>query len=90
MYNPGGDDNNFEYIEIYSDEFESITNFTVSDLYSKDTLIQIKSSNNNYHLIVEEVFNHSNINASIYSVGATIGNQLNNDEDIIVIENNES
>ena len=39
-------------------------------------------------MIVEEEFNYTGINASIYSVGLTIGNQLNNDEDIIIIKDN--
>jgi len=82
-YNPEGSDNNKEYIEIYTDL--NIENFTIKDLYSQDTLTIIKQINSNYSLIVEENFNHTNINATIYSVGATIGNNLNNDEDLISI-----
>ncbi|MBT6995517.1 lamin tail domain-containing protein [Candidatus Woesearchaeota archaeon] len=83
MYNPEGSDNNKEYLEIYTDL--NLENYTIKDLYSQDTLTLIKQTNSSYSLIVEENFNHTNINATIYSVGATIGNNLNNDGDLISI-----
>ncbi len=86
MYNPGGNDNNREYIEIKTNL--TLTGFTIQDLSSEDNLELIKYFPSNYSLIIEEGFNHSNINATIYSVGATIGNNLNNIEDIIIIKNN--
>src|SRR3989344_625697 len=51
-YNPEGEDNNFEYIEVD--------------------------------------FNYSGINASIYSAGKTIGNNLNNDFDVVFLKKNGS
>ena len=88
MYNPSGSDNNKEYIEIYSDEFQIITNLSIRDTTSEAALELLKEGNNNYHLIVEEGFNYSNINSAVYSVGATIGNQLGNTGDLIIILNN--
>ena len=85
MYNPEGQDNNREYIEIYTDMV--LTDFIVQDSSSEDQLVLISLHASDYSLIVEEGFNHSGINASIYSVGATIGNGLNNEGDIIVLKN---
>ncbi|MFH1592517.1 MAG: lamin tail domain-containing protein [Candidatus Woesearchaeota archaeon] len=84
MYNPLGADNNKEYIEIYTDL--DLSEFTVQDSKSSDILELIKSSSTSYSLIVEEEFNSSDINANIYNVGKTIGNNLNNDGDIIIIK----
>ena len=87
MYDPTGNDNNLEYIELYSNESFSLENFTIEDLSSSDNLKLVHSSNSSYSIIVEEGFNYSNIDASIYSAGATIGNNLNNDRDIVIIKN---
>jgi len=87
MYNPEGDDNNNEYIEIYTNE--SLENFTIEDLASSDILKLVKSSNSNFALIVEEDFNFSDIDANIYSAGKAIGNNLNNDRDVIVLKDKE-
>ena len=81
-YNPDGEDNNFEYIEI---ALNNLSNYSISDLESSDNLTLINYFDGNYSLIVEEDFNYSGINASIYSAGATIGNNLNNDLDIIFL-----
>jgi hypothetical protein len=85
MYNPEGNDNNKEFIEIYSDQNISLENNTFSDSESNDTLQLIKEFNSSYYLIVEEGFNCSGINASVYSAGTTIGNNLNNDGDYIFL-----
>ena len=45
--------------------------------------------NATYSLIVEKDFDYSGINASIYSAGATIGDNLNNDEDVIILRQKE-
>jgi len=86
MYNPEGSDNNLEYVEIYTEEYSNIENFTITDFHSTDNLIQVKITDNNYHLIVEDEFNYSNINASVYTIGAAIGNGLTNEEDIVIIK----
>ena len=88
MYNPEGQDNNQEYIELHTDI--DLTGFTVQDSSSEDQLELIRFYSSDYSLIIEEGFNHSGINASIYSAGATIGNSLNNEGDIIVIKNQSS
>ncbi|MEK6934690.1 MAG: lamin tail domain-containing protein [Nanoarchaeota archaeon] len=85
-YNPEGEDNNFEYIELYSDEI--LSNLTLRDLKSSDELELVKEVNSNYYLIVEEEFNYSDLNCNIFFAGKTIGNNLNNDRDSIVIEFN--
>ena len=87
MYNPDGDDNNKEYVEIYSDK--ELDNYSIEDLSSLDYLEKINNFTSNFSLIVEEGFNFSGVNAKIYSVGATIGNNLNNDVDSIVLRDTE-
>ena len=85
-YNPQGDDNNKEYIEIYSQEAINLSNYTIEDLSSLDVLTLVKSSNSSYYLVVEENFDHTQIDATIYTVGPTIGNNLNNDNDQITLK----
>jgi hypothetical protein len=89
MYNPIGSDNNLEFIEIYMKDPINLENYIIADSSNNDTLTILKQTNSNYALIVEEGFDHNNINASIYNVGATIGNNLNNDGDSISLYNQE-
>jgi len=90
MYNPSGSDNNKEYIEIYSEEFINLSGWIVGDSESEDVLDALCYKNNSYSLVVEEGFDYEGINASIYSVGKTIGNNLNNDWDLILLKDNYS
>ena len=83
MYDAPGSDNNKEYIEIFSEDFVNLTDWIVSDNSSNDTLELLQFFNSSFALITEEGFNYSGINASIYSAGATIGNNLGNTEDEI-------
>lgn len=86
MYNPEGDDNNKEWVELYSEDEEiDLSNWTIGDNSSNDTLLLLKYDNSNYILIVEDEFNYSSIPAKIYSAGATIGNGLGNIGDSIYI-----
>jgi len=88
MYNPEGSDNNREFIELYLTESENIENYTIEDSSTSApdhlTLLQYRESS--FALIVEEDFDYSSINASIYSVGAAIGNGLNNDRDTLILK----
>lgn len=86
MYNPDGYDNNKEFVEVYTDL--DLSGFVIQDSASSDILELVKENNeSNFSLIVEEGFDYTNLNATIYSVGATIGNNLNNERDFIVIKN---
>jgi hypothetical protein len=87
MYNPEGDDNNKEFIEIYSDEKINLSGFIIGDLRSNDTLTLLQYYDSDYYLIVEEGFNLSGIEASVYSAGATIGNNLNKDDSLFLYYN---
>jgi len=87
MYNPQGSDNNNEYIELYSEEELNLSAYFIEDSSSKDTLRPLSIDNASlYTLIVEDGFNYTGINASIYSAGASIGNNLNNNQDIIMLK----
>src|SRR3989338_10228993 len=84
MYNPQGNDNNKEFIEIEGTNNLSV--YTIGDLEQNDTLnLLYYNENSNYSLIVEEGFNYTGINASIYSAGATIGNNLDNTQDTLFL-----
>lgn len=85
MYNPAGEDNNKEYIEITSEDPINLSEYALEDLESSDSLALLRQANTSYYLIVEEGFNISSIDANIYTTGATIGNNLNNEGDVIII-----
>ncbi len=78
MYNPIGDDNNREFIEIYFENPENLSRYIIADLVSNDTLSLLQLKESNYALIVEQDFDFSEIDASVYAAGATIGNNLDN------------
>lgn len=84
--NPSGDDNNREFVEIWSAGFVNFSGFVFGDDSGNDTLVALQYAESNYSLIVEEGFSFlssSGINASVYSTGATIGNNLGNSGDNI-------
>src|SRR4030042_717374 len=83
MYNPLGDDNNQEFVEIIGTP--TLLGFSIGDLSSNDSLELVNFISGNFSLIVEEGFNYSGINCSIYSAGATIGNNLNNEADTLFL-----
>lgn len=86
MYNPIGDDNNKEFIEIFGTD--NLSGYTIGDSSSNDSLVLLSYFPGSYSLIVEEGFNHSSLNCSVYSAGSTIGNNLNNDVDQIYLYSN--
>src|SRR3989344_781121 len=91
MYNPSGNDDNKEFVEIFSDEINNFENYTIEDLSGeKDILKLVKNFNSSYSLIVEDNFDYSSINISIYIIGNNIGNSLNNDKDLIILRNPEN
>ena len=83
MYNPTGSDNNKEFVEILGTD--NLSGYTIGDLAGNDSLGLIKFFSGDISLIVEEGFNHTNLNCSVYSAGATIGNNLNNDNDTVFL-----
>ncbi len=88
MYNPEGNDNNKEFVEIFSDEKINLSDFLIGDTSSNDTLQKLKNGSKHYYLIVEEEFNISGIVSSAYSAGTTIGNGLNTDDSVYLYYNN--
>ncbi len=89
MYNPAGEDDNAEYLEIYFDENINFSSYFIGDLTSNDTLKLIKNdkdnSNNGFILIVEENFDYNNTNCPLYSAGKNIGNGLGNKGDAVFL-----
>src|SRR3989338_7199804 len=89
--NPIGDDNNKEFIEIYNPAGVNLSGYVIGDEASNDTLVGIFYGNGTYALIVEEGFVWQTLNstASIYSAGATLGNNLGNTQDSIFLYSTE-
>lgn len=85
MYNPVGNDNNLEYVELYSEEELNLSEYVFEDASSSDQLTLMVAQDSLYYLLVEEGFNASGLNASVYSAGATLGNNLNNDQDAVMV-----
>ncbi len=88
MYNAEGNDNNKEFIEIYSDKPINLSDFIIADSSSNDTLTLLQEADSDYYLITEEGFNLSNIESSVYSAGATIGNNLNAQDTLYLYHKN--
>ncbi len=85
MYNPEGNDNNREFVEIYLDNNQSLVNWSIGDSSSNDTLEPLFLTDSSYALVVEEGYDYENSDVSYYSAGATIGNNLNNDFDKVYL-----
>tara|TARA_Y100000310_G_scaffold335538_1_gene417821 strand:+ start:967 stop:3054 length:2088 start_codon:yes stop_codon:yes gene_type:complete len=86
MYNPLGSDNNHEFIELFLETPVNLSEYTFTDAISEDTLEALQIVESSYVLIVEEGFNYSGMNVSVYSTGATLGNNLGNSEDTVIIK----
>ncbi|MBN1646334.1 hypothetical protein JW868_04820 [Candidatus Woesearchaeota archaeon] len=89
MYNPEGNDNNQEFVELFIlNETFNITELIFGDMNLNDSLEILQSADSNYYLIVEEGYNYSGLNCTILTTGATIGDNLDNSGDTIFIYNN--
>ncbi len=92
MYNPAGDDNNNEWVELYNNDSVSynMSNWTIGDMNSNDSLRRLQGSDilpaGGYALIAEEGINLSRYpNATFFSAGAAIGNDLGNTNDAVFL-----
>ena len=85
MYNPVGDDSGNEWVEIYLPEKINLSNWTIGDLASNDTLIPVKITDSAYAIVVENRSMFSDSNASVYYASSTIGNGLGNSGDTIFL-----
>lgn len=85
--NPYGDDNNKEFVEIYTSESLNLSEYIIGDETSNDTLVALSFGIGTYALVVEEGFAWQELNttASVYSAGATIGNNLGNTQDSVFL-----
>lgn len=86
FYDAEGSDNNKEFVEFLTNK--NLTGWVIADSEANDTLTPVRINvTHPYTLIVEDGFNSSGLACSIYSAGSTIGNNLNNDGDQIVLWN---
>ena len=88
MYNPPGNDNDQEFVELHHAGWQNLSGYVIADQASNDTLLMVIYYPSNYSLVVEDGFDYSGINASIYTAGATIGNNLDNTGDALYIFDN--
>ncbi len=89
MYDPQGKDNNHEYIEVFTNG-SNLSTILFEDLASSDDLLLLQDFATPYALIVEEGYNLTDVNITAYTTGATLGNGLNNDKDLVLFRDNES
>lgn len=85
MYDAPGSDNNKEYIELYSLDRIDLSGAILIEEEINDTLQLIKLADSRYYLIAEEGFITEGINATVYSAGATIGDNLDNSGDSLAL-----
>ena len=85
-YNPEGSDDNKEFIELFLTTPQDLSNYKIKDLSSEANLTLLQYRETSFALIVEEGFNFTSLNASIYSVRGRIGSGLNNDRDLILMK----
>lgn len=85
MYNPLGDDAGNEWVEIYNPENSNLSNWTIGDLNSNDSLVPVKITNSSFIIIVENASAFNDSNVSVYYAGSTIGNGLGNAGDTIYL-----
>src|SRR3989344_6070187 len=89
MYDPEGNDNNQEYIELFLND-TNVSDVFFEDLISSDYLELLQDFSTPYALIVEEGFNLTDLNVTVYTTGATLGNGLNNEQDLVLFRTNAS
>src|SRR3989344_6372148 len=89
MYDPEGSDNNQEYIELFLND-TSLSDVLFEDLVSSDHLELVQDFSTPYVLVAEEGFNVTDLNVTVYTTGATLGNGLNNEQDLLLFRTNES
>ncbi|MFH1072487.1 MAG: hypothetical protein V1743_03600 [Nanoarchaeota archaeon] len=84
MYNPAGPDNNQEFVEIKGTD--NLSSYLLGDLSFNDSLELLQYVQGaEYSLVVEEGYNYTGLNCSIYSAGPTIGDNLGNDGDALFL-----
>ncbi|MAG47872.1 hypothetical protein CL617_04660 [archaeon] len=89
-FNPDGSDNNKEFVEIYYDSWINLSGYFIEDLSGSDELeVEKVNETSNYALIVEDGFDFSRSNSTIYKIGAAIGNNLGNGIDLVMLKDNE-
>ena len=99
MYNPPGQDNNKEYIELVSDKPINLSNYRIHFNNQSDPLKPFREFPNDenfstsslfYYLLVEDGFNLSTIpsfDGSIYRIGERTGKNLDNTQDTLLLYN---
>ncbi|MFH1916321.1 MAG: hypothetical protein ABIJ21_03585 [Nanoarchaeota archaeon] len=77
MYNPPGPDNMKEWVEITGTD--NLSRQVIGDGFINDTLVLINFVEGNYSLVVEDGFDATSVNCSVYAAGPIIVQGLRND-----------
>lgn len=92
MYNPEGDDDNYEWVEIYNNGSAdyNISGLMIGDMSSNDTLLKLQGGEilhpGGYAIVGESGINLSLYqNATVFSAGSSIGNGLGNANDTVFL-----
>ena len=88
MYDPVGDDISFEFVEIFGTD--NLSNYTFGDLAVNQTLTLLSFVPGNFSVLVSSSFSAADINASVYTPGAKLGNGLGNSGDTLFLYENGS
>ncbi len=87
MYNPVGEDTPREFVEVHGTD--NLTGYWFGDLKKNQSLTLVSYYPGNFSLIVADSFDLE-ANASVYSVGAKLGNGLGNSGDTVFLGYNGS
>jgi len=86
MYNPQGDDDAREFIELFAETLPDLSGFSVADSVSNDSLVLLRNGSR-YAVIVEDGTDLAALgvstDAAVYTIGAAIGNSLGNTQDAL-------
>lgn len=83
MYDPIGDENQGEFVEIYS--LDNLSGYTFGDKSRNQTLQLTQWTDNPYALIVSTQYNRADPNFTFYTTGSQLGNGLSNTGDAVFL-----
>ncbi len=83
LYDPIGDENSQEFVEIYSPD--NLSGYLFGDRSRNQTLQLSQWTDNPYALIVTTLYNKTRQNTTFYTTGSQLGNGLSNTGDAVFL-----
>lgn len=82
FFDPPGSDNNHEFVELAGVAGMNLSGFLFGDSASSDVLVLARwNASSPCALLVEDGFSFQNLSCSVYTLGSSLGNGLNNGGD---------